>query len=173
MKTNYVLTIRAEDRPGLLHLITGLINKKQIPLISLSAAATDVHAIVLITAEVVAGEGALTSLALKLENIVEVFGVEVRQAEKLLCLRAAYFKMSKGFLESPKVRILEKYNAVIVNYSDEAVLVAKYGTDLAIRALYNELDGPHLLGFSQSGLIADSALIGHGGEESSVIRRAA
>jgi len=173
MKTNFILTIKAEDRAGLLHLVTGLINKKQIPLISLSAAATDVHAIVLITAEVIAAEGVLASLALKLENIIEVFAVEVRQADQTLCLRAAYFKMSKGFLETPQLRLLEKYSAVIVNTSADGVLVAKYGTDMAIRTLYNELEGPHMLGFSQSGLIADSRLIGHEGEQSSVIRLAA
>src|ERR1700691_698053 len=117
MMKNYILTIKAEDRPGLLHLVTGLINKKQIPLLSLSAAATDVHSIVLITAEVVAEEGVLASLALKLENIVEVFGVEVRQANQLLCLRAAYFKMAKSFLETPQLHLLQKYSAVIVNTS--------------------------------------------------------
>ena len=173
MMKNYILTIKAEDRPGLLHLVTGLINKRQIPLLSLSAAKTDVHAIVLITAEVIADEGALTSLALKLENIVEVFGVEARHGDQVLCLRAAYFKMAKGFLETPQLRVLEKYGAVIVTTTADTVLIAKHGSDLAIRTLYNELEGPNLLGFSQSGLITDSALIGHEGEESSVISLAA
>jgi hypothetical protein len=37
--------------------------------------------------------------------------------------------------------------------------VAKYGSDLVIRELYNQLDGPHLMGFSQAGLISDTKLI--------------
>jgi len=173
MKNNYLITIKAEDRPGLLHLITGLINKKQVPVKSLNAAATDIHEIVLVTIEAVAAEGEMASLAFKLENIIEVFAVEVKAFDQVLCLRAAYFKMARAFMDTPKVWVLQKYGAVIVNFRPDTVLVAKYGSDLSIRNLYNELEGLHLLGFSQTGLIGDSALIGSKGEESSVIRLAA
>jgi len=171
MKTHNLLTIKAEDRPGLIHLITGMIEKKQIKIESISAAQTDIHEIMMVTVEVSATERELTSLAFKLENIVEVYAVEVQAYDQVLCLRAAYFKMTKSFLETPKVSLLNKYSAVIINVCPETILVAKYGTDLAIRTLYNELEGPHLLGFSQTGLISESNLIGD--EQSSVIRLAA
>jgi acetolactate synthase small subunit len=161
MKTTYVLTIKAEDRPGLLHLVTGLINKKLIPIKSLSAAATDIHDIMLITVEVVADENDLMPLALKLENIIEVFAVEVSACDKALCLRAAYYKLDKALLESPQIMALQKHQAIIVKWYDDAFLVAKYGTDVSVRHLYNELEGPYLLGFSQSGLIAENKLITH------------
>lgn len=171
MKEKYVLSIKAEDRPGLLHLITGMIEKRLVRINSLSLAPTDVHDIVLITVELMAGERELTTLALKLENIVEVFAVEARHYDRVLCLRVAYFKLKKEFLSTPRSSVLQKYGAVIVNLYPDTVLVAQYGSDAAIRRLYNELEGPCLVGFSQSGLITDSKLIGEG--ESSVINRLA
>jgi len=171
MRNDYILTIKAETRPGLLHLASGIIERKLIRIHSCSLAATDIHNIVLISIEITAGESELASLALKLENIIEVLSVEVKRYEETLCLRAAYFKMDRAFLDTPKVSILNKYSAVIVNWYPDAFLAAKYGSDAAIRNLYNELDGPYLLGFSQTGLIADSKLIGE--DESSVIHRLA
>ena len=158
-KETFVLTLKAEDRPGLLHLITGAIEKRLVRITSLSSASTDVHDMILITIEVEGEESILAQLALKLENIVEVYSVEVSRYNQAVCLRAAYFKIAKSFLETPRVSVLQKHSAVIVNWYADAFLVAKYGSDAAIRNLYNELDGPHLLGFSQTGLIADSKLM--------------
>jgi len=170
-KEHYVMTIKAEDRPGLLHLVTGMIEKRLISINSLSYAPTDIHDIILITIEVLAEEGVLTQLSLKLENIIEVFTVEVSQYNSGICLRAAYFKMKKTLLESPTAISLSRFDATLVQIYPDALLFAKYGTDASIRKLYNELDGLHLIGFSQTGLITDSKLIGE--DESSVINRLA
>ena len=159
MKEKYILNIKAEERRGLLHLLTGTIEKRQVIIHSLSSASTDVHGVLMITIEIFATERELMTLSLKLENIVEVFQVEVTQYDKALCLRAAYFKMSKAFMESPQLSVMQKYNATVVNFYADSVLIAKYGCDSAIKALYNQLEGPHLLGFIQSGLISDTTLI--------------
>jgi len=171
MNTNHIITIRAEERPGLLHLITGLIEKRLLKITSCTLAATDLHDVVLITIELMATEEMVTTLALKLENIIEVFAVEVTRYEESVCLRAAWFKLDRAFLDTSAVSILNKYSAVIVNMYSNSFLVAKYGTDDTIQNLYNQLDGPYLLGFSQTGLITDSKLIGE--DESSVISRLA
>lgn len=171
MQEHYVLTIKAEDRPGLLHLVSGMIEKRLVKIISLSYAPTDIHQIVLITAEIITEESIAAQLALKLENIVEVFGVEVAQLGQVLRMRAAFFKLSKTLLESPAAIALSKYDATIVRFYPGALLLAKHGTEEAIQNLYNALDGPHLLGFSQTGLIADSRLMSE--DQSSVINRLA
>ena len=173
MKSKYLLTIKAEDRPGLLHLITGALNRKLIPIISLTAAQTDIHDIMLITTEIEVSEKALQPLLRKLENVIEVFAVEAIHADVVICQRTAYFKLDKAVLDTPVKHAIQKHCAMIVNIYPDALLVSKCGSEEAIRTLYNELEGPHLLGFSQTGLIADSALIGHEGEQSSVIRLAA
>lgn len=160
-KEQFVLTIKAEDRLGLLHLVTGVIERKLVEIKSLNYAPTDIHDIILITLEVSGSESDLAQLALKIENIIEVFSVEVTQYDSAVCLRAAYFKMAKTFLESPKAAAMSNYDTVIVNIYPDAILLAKYGTDATIRKLYNALDGPYLLGFSQTGLISDSNLIAH------------
>lgn len=171
MKENYVLTIKAEDRTGLLHLITGMINRKLITIESLTAAKTDIHDMVLITLEIFVSEKALMPLVYKIENIIEVFEVEARLKERVIVLSAAYFKFSKAFISSPQAALLWKHGAQVVNIYPDAILVSKCGREAEIRALYNLVDGEHLIGFSQTGLIADSKLIG--GDESSVINRLA
>lgn len=171
MKENYILTIKAENRPGLLHLITGILNRKLIKIISVSAAPTDIHDIVMITLEIQISEKALQPLLFKLENIIEVFAAEAIVYQKAVCLRAAYFKMAKSFIESEKKTVLQKYNAIITDWCQDSITIAKCGTDAEIRAVYNQLEGPDLLGFSQTGVIANSNLIA--GEQSLVISLAA
>ncbi|WP_214072608.1 hypothetical protein [Mucilaginibacter sp. dw_454] len=171
MKEQFVVSLKAEDRPGLLHLVTGVIEKRLVKIISLSSAPTDIHGMILITIEVNGEESVLAQLAFKLENIIEVFSVEVSRYSSYVCLRAAYFKVDKTFLESPKAIAMSKYDTTIVKFYPEAILLAKYGTDETILKLYNDLDGPHLLGFSQTGLITDTKLIGE--DQSSVINRLA
>jgi len=110
-------------------------------------------------------------LALKLENIIEVYSVDATKYDEKICIRAAYYKVAKNLLENPKVITLLKNDVTIVKFYPDAILIAKYGADASILKLYNELQGPFLPGFSQTGLITDSQLIGV--DESSVINRLA
>lgn len=171
MKENFVLTIKAEDRPGLLHLLTGILNRKLIPIRSLTAAPTDIHDIVLVTMEIEISDKALQPLLYKLENIIEVFAVEAVPITKAVSQRSAFFRLQKALLASPQATALAKFEAQIVNLHSDTVVVSKSGSDAAIRQLYNALEGPYLLGFSQTGLITDSDLIGE--DQSSVINKLA
>ncbi|MBS1503285.1 MAG: hypothetical protein JST32_14550 [Bacteroidetes bacterium] len=167
MKTTYILTLKAEDRPGLLHLVTGVLNRKLIPIKSLTAAPNGIHNIVLVSMEIETSEKALQPLLLKLENIIEVFAVEAKCYDESSCQRAAYFKMAKAVLFSPQVSAIRKLDLEIIDIQDETVLLAKSGSEAMIRRTYAELEGPYLSGFSQTGLIANSKLIGE--DQSSVI----
>jgi acetolactate synthase small subunit len=171
MKEKYVLTLKAEDRSGLLHLLTGILNRKLIPITSLNAAPTDIHGIVLVTMEIEISGKALTPLLAKVGNIIEVFAVEAIAIDRVVTARSALFRLDKTVLSSPQAEALAKNGAQIVNIHFDAVIISKSGSDAAIRSLYNALEGPYLQGFSQTGLIADSALILN--DESSVISRAA
>lgn len=172
MKSNYIITIKAEDRPGLLHLVTGVLNRRLTPIISLTAAPTDVHDMVLISIETALKEDEISQLTLKLENIVEVFSVEIKAYQEEFCLRAAWFRLDKKLLDTPAASCLQKYSGVIVQWYTDSFLLAKYGSDKAIRDLYNQLDGSYLLGFSQTGIINDSVLIDQESNER-IIRLAA
>jgi acetolactate synthase small subunit len=159
MKHPTIITIKAENRPGLVSQITAMLQRKQLAIESINAAKTVFKDVVLITLELFISEKALGLLLLRLENIIEVYAAEAVKANEANCLRAAYFKMAKGFMGTPGRSALQKYGAQVVNLYPDAVLVAQYGTDAAIRRLYAELAGPHLIGFSQSGLIADTGLM--------------
>jgi acetolactate synthase small subunit len=156
---HYLLTIKAENRPNLLHLITGILNKKLISVIGLTSAPTDISEILLVTIEVSISGKALQPLLLKLGNIIEVFAVEAIRFDKALCLRSAYFKMDKAVLTSPQVSVINKWGAQIIDIHAKTVLIGKSGSESVIRELYNALDGTHLKGFSQTGMIANSNLI--------------
>ena len=171
MTEKYILSIKADDRPGLIHLVAGMINRKLIPIESLTAAKTDDRTVVMITIELVISEKALQPLVLKLENIIEVYAVDAVKASEAIVQRCAFFKLSKSFLETPQVRILQRYGTSIINLYPDAIVIGKFGCDVDIRNLYNQLEGPHLLGFIQTGPIADTLLIDN--DESSVISRAA
>ena len=168
----YLLTIKAEERPGLLHLLTGILNRKLVPVISLTAAPTDIHDIVLITMEIEISEKALQPLLFKIENIIEVFAVDALPLSNAVCQRVAYFRLDKALLSSSQATVISRHHAQIINLNADSVVISKSGSDTAIRNLYNDLEGPYLLGFSQSGLIADSMLI-DSQEQSSVINRLA
>ena len=88
-KEHVVITVKADNRPGLLHLVPGLLERKLIRIESLSLAPTDIHEIVLITIEVFMHEADVTPLVRKLENIIEVFEVEAVHYDQTACLRAA------------------------------------------------------------------------------------
>jgi len=171
MEEKYIITLKADDRPGLVHLVTGMINRRLINIESINAAKTDVRTIVTICIEATISEKALQPILLKLKNIVEVYDVEAVKFTNVTSLRSAYFKLSKGFLETPKALLLPKFGASIVNLYPDAILVSKSGCDQEILNFYNQLEGIHLLGFIQTGLIADTTLIEN--DESSVIYRAA
>lgn len=171
MKEKYVLSIKADDRPGLIHLVTGIINRRLVEIESVSAAKTDISSVVMIVLELQISDKALQPLILKLENIIEVYAVDAIKACASIAQRSAFFKLSKSFLETPQAMVLQKYGVSIINIYPEAVLVSKSGCDADIINLYNQLEGPHLMGFIQTGLIADTRLINE--DESSVISWAA
>jgi acetolactate synthase small subunit len=158
---HYLLTLRAEDRPGLLHIVTWVLIWKFIPITSLTAAPTDIHDIVLITMEITQTEKALQPLLYKLENIIEVFAAEATKYDTALSQRSAYFRLDREKIDSPQASVISKYEAQLVNLYPDAMLIGKSGSEAVIRQLYNALEGPYLLGFSQTGLIANTKLIVH------------
>lgn len=170
-KQKYLLIIKADDRPGLLHLVSGMINRRLIEIESVSAAKTDVRSIVIITVELMISKKALQSLVLKLANIIEVYAVDNIKVSDAIGVRSALYKLSKAFLETPGKGVLQKYGACIVNVDQQTILVSKSGCDADILHLYRQLEGPYLLGFIQTGLITDNYLINE--DESSVIKMAA
>lgn len=83
MKEQYTLTIKAEPRPGLLHLVTGIIEKKLIRILSFNLETLTGDGIALIGTTIMIDAADLRNLMLKLENIVEVFSVTVSENNRV------------------------------------------------------------------------------------------
>lgn len=83
MKEEYTLTIQADSRPGLLHLVSGIIEKKLIMIISFNLQRPAADGTAIITTTVMIDVADLKNLALKLENIVEVFSVTVSESDRV------------------------------------------------------------------------------------------
>jgi acetolactate synthase-1/3 small subunit len=159
MNEKFIITIKAENRPGLVGQITALLNRKQLNMESMSAAKTDISSVIMISIELMINGGTVRPLIHKLQNIIEIYGVDVVNSSESVAQRVAYFKLSKELLNTPQCAVLKKSGLQLINFNRDAILLSKAGNENEIRLLYNQLEGPHLLGFMQSGLITDTLLI--------------
>lgn len=154
MKRNYLLNILSEDRKGLVSIITGMLNRKGIEMESISAAKTDTHTNVLITIEVIAEAAELKTMVLKIENIIEVSQVAARLLQHSVYHKVALYTLDKEAYNSDMYNKLQKYGAVILGYDKDKLIIQKTGRDEHILALYNLLEGRHLITFSKSAAIS-------------------
>lgn len=81
MTERITLNILADSRPGLLHILSGVIEKKLIRITSLCLTAPEADGTVQIIVELLIKLTDLNTLKLKLQNIVEVYSVTICEAE--------------------------------------------------------------------------------------------
>jgi len=171
MKLNYLLKILSQDRKGLVSIITGMLNRKGIEIESISAAKTDTYTNVLITIEVVADLAELRMMVFKIKNIIEVSQVTSCLLQDAVYHKVALYSLDKQAYNSDMYNKLQKYGAVILGYDKDKLIIQKTGRDEHILALYNLLEGRHLIDFSKSAAI--SLMPFTMDDEESVISRAA
>lgn len=159
MKEKFIISIKAHNRLGLLSHLTGMISKKQIDIESISAAKTDVSAIILVIIELAVSKNAIRPLISKLENVIEVYAVDAIKASLAICHCVAHFKLSKGILGASQSAVLRKPGVKTLNIYPESILISQSGTEAEIYRLYNELEGPYLLSFVRSGYLTETTLI--------------
>jgi len=80
MTERITLTILADSRPGLLHILSGVIEKKLIRIIGFCLTQPEVDGTVKIVVEVLIELTDVNTLKLKLQNIIEVYSVTVNGA---------------------------------------------------------------------------------------------
>jgi acetolactate synthase small subunit len=158
-KKKYILNIKADDRPGLLHLITGVLNRKLIVIDYLSVFRTDIHGVILISMEVAVTDKELNPLLYKLENIIEVFIAEAAPAEYSIQQCIAYFKLARAILDTPKTEILRRSLVKLVDVQADHILISAIGSPKEIERIYADLDDANLLGFMQSAPLSPMSLM--------------
>lgn len=153
-----IIAICSEDKKGLLGQILVLFNKRNYAISSLNVSRTDINDLVMITVEAALPINELSLLLLKLEKIVEVYRAVGYLAYEVNVDKVGFFRLSRGMDEPLFWSTLQKYGAVISSLGKDEVVIRKTGSDHDLLELYGKLDGPHLLGFCKSGLIAEESL---------------
>jgi len=159
MKEKHLLSVLAEDEPGLLGRLLVMLTRRRIEMDSLSMAKTDINSVVLITAELLIDAADAKNLQLQISKIIEVIKTSLVPTGAILAQKLAFFKLSKDIMDAPQGNVVQKYGAQIISLYQDAFVISKAGTDAVITELYNKLEGEHLLGFAQTGMVADSQLL--------------
>lgn len=153
-----IIAICSEDKKGLLGQILVLFNKRDYEVSSLNVSRTDINDLVMITVEAALPVSELTLLLLRLEKIVEVYRAVGYLAREVNVDKVGFFRLSRAIDEPLFWSVLQKYGAVISSLGKDDLVIRKTGSDRDLSELYGKLDGPHLLGFCKSGLIAEESL---------------
>jgi len=157
MQQEYVITIKAIDRPGLLHLITGQLNRKLIPVRALNAVPF-VDGEVLITLTILASERALSPLLFKLENIIEVISIHAAPFNDALIWQSVLVKLNPEVMNSAGREILKESFVEILSAMPGYVLIAAYGSPIKLKLVVKKLS-PYVSGISFSAALTDSPIM--------------
>jgi len=153
------IAIYADDKKGLLGQVLMLFNRRNYPVYSLSVARTDLQEVVLIMLEVYLPETDVHTILMKLEKIIEVHKAEVFKPGEIDSPKIGLFRLGLAAMGSATWTLLEKHGAAVCGLSEDAFLIRKIGTESDLKTLYNQLEGPHLLDFCQSSIVAPEMLL--------------
>ncbi len=149
-----IIAIYADDKKGLLGQVLLPFNRKDYPVYSLSVARTDFQELVLITLEVYLPEADVHSMLMKMEKIIEVHKAEAFKPEEIDNPKIGLFRLGVEALGTATWLLLQKHGATVCGLAEDAFLVRKIGTESDLKTLYNQLEGPYLLDFCQSSVVA-------------------
>lgn len=153
------IAIYADDKKGILGHVLMIFNRPGYNISHLNVARTDVTDVILISIEAMVTKDQLKIVLYKIEKIVEVyraFGFETNQNS---LQKIAHYRLDNQQFTSDTLQLLQKYGAVITERLNDSFVIQKSGCDKDIDALYNLLDGQHLLAFCKSGLIVSESLM--------------
>ena len=159
MKEKYLLNIKADEAPGLLSRVLIMLSRRRLEVETVTMSRTDISSVVLITIEIIIDGGAVQNLCLQLEKIIEVFSTEALPNHAAKVEKLAYYKLSNGILQSSQGVSIQKYGAHLVNLYPDSFVISKSGSPAIINELYRVLEGKFLLGFAQTGPLANSSFL--------------
>jgi acetolactate synthase-1/3 small subunit len=158
-ETPYVITVYADDKKGLLAQLLMLFNRRDIPVHALNVARTDLNEVVLITLEVEMVATEVNPMLHKLKKIIEVYKAMAYLLLDMPLPKVGIYRIAAERMEPAFWLLLQKYGATLSGMGQASFLVQKTGSDQDLRALYEALEGPHLLAFCKSTLMAPETLV--------------
>ncbi|HZY35553.1 MAG TPA: hypothetical protein VFE53_02830 [Mucilaginibacter sp.] len=153
----FIFSIYADDKKGLLGQLLVFFNRRYYEVHSLNASRTDISDLVLITVEAIVPESEVHSLQQKLQRIIEVYRVDIYPGARTL-KKIGFYRLSIAAQTPVLWTILDKYGAAVSSTNADSFVIRKTGSDNDLAELYNLLEGQHLLSFCKSGLIMDESL---------------
>jgi acetolactate synthase small subunit len=162
-KTDYtaeqwIFSIYADDKKGLVGQLMTYFNRKSYDVDSLNVARTDISDLVLVTLEASVPQHELKPFAERLKKIVEVYTVNVIPAAEGL-KKIGFYSMATATMDKLFWATLQKYGASLSSLYADTLVISKTGSDRDLQELYEQLEGPHLLGFCKSALIVEDCLV--------------
>ena len=159
MKEKYLLTIKADDVPGLIGRVLVMLTRRRLVIESVTMAKTDISTVVLISIELMIAARDINPLRLQLEKIVEVFTTDARLCDSIVMQKLAFYKLANAILQVPQGATIHTYGAQIINIYPDSFVISKSGNVQVINELYGKLEGKYLLGFAQTGSLGDTPLL--------------
>jgi acetolactate synthase small subunit len=150
-----VIVIYADDKKGLLGQLLVFFNRKNYRILNLNVSRTDISEVVVITIEAVVPAAELPILMKRLEKIIEVYRADFYSAEEARVAKVGFFRLAMAALCPSLQSVIFRYGASFSAIGNDSIVVRKTGTDNDLYELYEQLDGPHLLGFCKSCLVAE------------------
>jgi len=132
-------------------------NRRDYPVESINVARTDISDLVLITVEASVPEPELQPFVHRLEKIIEVFKVQYQPAGSGL-KKTGFHRLQARALNPGLWKLMQKYGACLSSLNGDILVIMKTGSDADLQDFYGKLEGPGLLGFCKTALIADEAL---------------
>jgi acetolactate synthase-1/3 small subunit len=163
-KANYpnghcIIAIYAEDKKGILGEVLKFFNRKNYEVRSLNVSRTDINDLVLITMEAIVSPPELAPLLHRLEKIVEIYKACSFPTGDNGLDKVGFYRLSANVISTRFWSILQKYGAAVSSLGKKSLVIRKTGSDHDLEELYSQLEGPYLLGFCQSWLIAEDSLM--------------
>ena len=156
-KDQFIFSIYAEDKKGLIGQIMVYFNRSSYDVKSINVSRTDISDLVLITLEAELPAVSLKPFIQKLKKIIEVCHVQTSPAGNGL-KKIGFYRLSITALDQQLWALITKFGAVLSSVATDSLVINKTGTDDDLAKFYALLEGPHLLGFCKSGLIVEESL---------------
>ena len=153
-----IFAIYAEDKKGLIGQVLIYFNRKSYEVSTLNVSRTDISDLVLITLEAAVPQSDLPPFTERLKKIIEVYAVTTYDSNHQL-KKTGFYRLAMPALNSDLWQTISKYGASLSSMGKDTFMISKTGIEKDLTELYNQLEGPHLLGFCKSGLIMEDSLV--------------
>ncbi len=156
-KQQFIFSILTENKIGLVHRIVIVFTRRKINIESLTSSETEVKGIYRFTIVITLSVDQLDKLVGQLEKIINVIKVYAYCKDEAITQELALYKIKNINDTNLGIRfqkIIEDYNARLLTFDPQYLVIEKTGTGDQILGLLKQLEPFQILGFIRSGEVA-------------------